>query len=324
MIPFKNSTRKGTVIALICLLAAPFGSQASTDNSQQWLRESPANASLLAYRNPHLSLEERVDDLLQRMTLEEKAGQLMHEFFSPGPNGTLSGETVMMIDELQMTHFAFLGNILDPVEAVEFHNRLQQKALDTRLGIPITISSDQRHHLGPGFIGGGALGYFSKWPSYLGFAALRDPELVRKHAEIAREEFLSVGFRLALHPQADLSTEPRWARIAETYGESAELSASLIGPYIEGLRGKEFGPNSMSATTKHFPGGGPVQNGWDSHFVYGMNATYPGNNLDYHLISFKAAIAAGTRQIMPYYSRPINTEYEPVAFGKNSASMASC
>jgi beta-glucosidase len=60
-----------------------------------------------------------------------------------------------------------------------------------------------------------------------------------------------------------------------------------------------------------------MENGEDSHFVYGKNATYPGNNFDYHLIPFKAAIAAGARQMMPYYSRPVGTEYEEVGFGFN-------
>ncbi|KAI0547132.1 glycosyl hydrolase family 3 N terminal domain-containing protein [Xylaria curta] len=321
MTPIESTMGKGVVVGLVFSLLV--GSQASTHNGQQWLRGSPTNDSVPAYRNPHLSVETRVDDLLQRMTLEEKAGQLMNTYIGSGPNGTLDEATIMMIDELQMTHLAFLGNILDPVEAVEFHNRLQQLALNTRLGIPITVATDSRHHVGPGFIGPPALGYFSQWPGFLGFAALRDPELVRKHAEIAREEFLSIGFRLALHPYADISTEPRWARIAETFGESAELSAELIVPYIEGLQGKEFGPHSMSTTTNKFPGGGPMQHGWDSHFTYGMNETYPGNNMDYHLISFKAAIAAGTRQMLPYYSRPINTEYESVGFGYNKGIVTN-
>ncbi|RWA03460.1 hypothetical protein EKO27_g11644 [Xylaria grammica] len=306
MAPFKSGARKGIALALVSsLIGTALGSEAST------------NGSLPAYRNPHLGVDERVDDLLQRMTLEEKAGQMFQQYITAGPNGTVDETTGQWVDELLMTHLAFLGNIPDPVEAAEFHNRLQQRALDTRLGIRITLSTDSRHHLGPGFIGPPADGYFSRWPGFLGLAALRDPELVRKHADIAREESISIGLRLALHPQADLSTEPRWARIAESFGESAELSASLIAPYIEGLHTEEFGPNSMAACTKAFPGGGPLQNGWDSHFTYGMNQTYPGNNLDYHLIPFKAAIKAGTRQILPYYSRPINTEYEEVGFGFN-------
>lgn len=316
MMPSNRNARRGFILAFISSLLV--GSQASTHNDQQWLRDAHMNGSSSAYRNPELSADERVDDLLQRMTLEEKAGQLMHPYMGPiGPNGTLDEATIKLISDLQISHVSFLGNLDNPVKAAQHHNRLQQLALDTtRLGIPVTISTDSRHHIGPGFIGPPPSGYFSQWPGFLGLAALRDPELVRRHAEIARDEFLSVGFRLALHPQADLSTEPRWARIAETYGESAELSASLIGPYIEGLHGGgEFGPNSMSTTTKAFPGGGPMQNGWDSHFAYGMNQTYPGNNLDYHLIPFKAAIAAGTRQMMPYYSRPIGTEYELVGFG---------
>ena len=151
----------------------------------------------------------------------------------------------------------------------------------------------------------------------MGLAAIRDAELVRKFAETAREEYLAVGLRSALHPQVDLSTEPRWARIGGTWGEDASLTSELLVAYIEGFQGEEFGPRSVTTVTKHFPGGGPMENGEDSHFTYGKNQTYPGDNFDHHLIPFKAAIAVGARQMMPYYSRPIGTEYDPIGFSFN-------
>lgn len=140
---------------------------------------------------------------------------------------------------------------------------------------------------------------------------------MRNFANIARQEYLAVGLRSALHPQIDLATEPRWARIGATMGEDANLTAELVVAYIEGFTGDTFGCQSVTTVTKHFPGSGPVQGGEDSHFASGKNATYPGNNFDYHLIPFKAAIAAGARQIMPYYSRPVGTKYEEVASGMN-------
>jgi beta-glucosidase len=194
---------------------------------------------------------------------------------------------------------------------------IQERAMETRLGIPITLSSDPRHscteNIGTGF----AANSFSQWPEGLGLAALRDPELVQKFGEIVREEYMAIGIRTALYPQIDLTTEPRWARIANTMGEDANLTSQLVVVYLKGFQGDEFGTHSVSTITKHFPSGGPMENGEDSHFTYGKNQTYPGNNFEYHLIPFKAAIAAGARQMMPYYSQRIGTEYEEVGFSFN-------
>lgn len=280
---------------------------------------------VLPYRDASLSVEERIDDLLQRMTLEEKAGQMFHSQLNMGPDGTLDqgipggrNSTDFMLGTQMLSHFNLVGEILDARKTAEFVNRVQQHILDTtRLGIPLTLSTDPRHafteNIGTGF----RAGRFSQWPETLGLAALRDAKLVRRFAEVARAEYRAVGIRAALHPQVDLTTEPRWARISGTFGEDADLTAEMLSAYILGLQGETFGPESITTVTKHFPGGGPMENGEDSHFAYGKNQTYPGKNLEYHLIPFKAAIAVGARQMMPYYSRPIGTEYDPVGFGFN-------
>lgn len=287
-------------------------------------RATSGSEALPAYRNASLCINDRVEDLLGRMTLEEKVGQMFHAMLYQGANGTLDqgdgktrNSTDFMIGNQLLTHFNLVGTVTDAAQVAEFYNLVQQRAADTRLGIPITLSSDPRHsfteNIGTGF----DAGRFSQWPETLGLAALRDADLVKKFAEIAREEYLAVGLRAALHPQVDLSTEPRWARISGTFGEDANLTAELLAAYIKGFQGDKLGSRSVTTVTKHFPGGGPMENGEDSHFVYGKNETYPGNNLDYHLIPFKAAIAAGARQIMPYYSRPIDTEFDPVGFSFN-------
>ena len=73
---------------------------------------------------------------------------------------------------------------------------------------------------------------FSQWPQSLGFAALGDAGLVQRYADIARQEYLAAGIRVALHPQIDLATEPRWARIGMTFGEDADLTSRLVTAYI--------------------------------------------------------------------------------------------
>jgi beta-glucosidase len=133
-----------------------------------------------------------------------------------------------------------------------------------------------------------------------------------------RQEYLAVGFRVALHPQLDLATEPRWARIAQTFGEDADLAARLGVAYLEGLRGgPSIGPDSVAAMAKHFPGGGPQRDGEDPHFPHGKEQVYPGGRFGDHLRPFQAAIAAGVTQIMPGYGVPVGTEYDEVAFGFN-------
>ncbi|TDZ27551.1 putative beta-glucosidase C [Colletotrichum sidae] len=312
-----------TDITALALAILPFGANSNPTSRPQWLfrREEP----LPIYKNASYCIDARVEDLLQRMTIEEKAGQLFQTQLYQGPNGTLDegdaaarrNSTDNMIGEKHMTHFNLVGDINDARQVAEFVNLAQKRAQDTRLGIPITLSTDPRHHFTENIGTGFQAGVFSQWPETLGLAALRDADLVKKFAEIAREEYVAVGIRSALHPQVDLSTEPRWARLGNTWGENATLTSELLVAYIKGFQGEQLGPHSVTTVTKHFPGGGPMENGEDSHFTYGKNQTYPGNNFDYHLIPFKAAIAAGARQMMPYYSRPIGTEYEPVGFSFN-------
>lgn len=278
----------------------------------------------LPFRDASLCVEDRVDDLLSRMSIEEKAAQMFHFINFAGPNGTLAPESAEMnstdfiVGTQLLSHFNFASQIEDPVEAAEYMNRLQSRALETRLGIPITMSTDPRHAFTEDVRTGFSAGGFSQWPETLGLAALRDADLVQTFAEIAREEYLAVGLRAALHPQVDLATEPRWPRNRNGLGEDANLTAELLTAYIEGFQGKEFGRTSVSTVTKHFPGAGPAQDGRDAHNAIGKNTTYPSKNLDYHLIPFKAAIKAGARQMMPYYSRPVGLDqYQPLGFSFN-------
>ena len=158
---------------------------------------------------------------------------------------------------------------------------------------------------------------FSQWPEPPGFGAIGDEKLVQEFADIARQEYLAVGLRAALHPMADLATEPRWARSNGTFGEDNEVAARLTAAYIRGFQGPEIGAESVACMTKHFPGGGPQKDGEDPHFDYGREQVYPGDNFDYHLPPFEAAFEAGTAMIMPYYGMPVGTAHEPVGFAFN-------
>jgi len=287
-------------------------------------RDLNGNGRLDPYEDPRRPVEERVDDLLAQLTLEEKAGLMYHAPIGIGPGGELLKEpapfspvpTPELVQRRHINHFNIYWSP-GPRETAAWHNRLQRLAEETRLGIPVTISSDPRHGFSDNPATSMASGALSSWPEPIGLAAAGDEELVRAFGEIARQEYVALGIRSALHPTADLCTEPRWARTSGTFGEDAELSSRLLGAYIRGFQGDELGPTSVACMTKHFPGGGPQADGEDPHFATGKDQVYPGGNFEYHLRPFEAAFAAGTAAIMPYYGRPVGTELEEVGFGFN-------
>jgi beta-glucosidase len=287
-------------------------------------RDLNKNSRLDPYEDFRVPIDERVEDLLSQMTLEEKAGLMFQTMMGINKDGTLADKTSLfnpiatteIVVKRKMNHF----NVMElPAlrEMAAWVNRVQKLGERTRLGIPISIASDPRHAFTTNPGASMFAGEFSLWPEQPGFAAIGDPEVVKEFADIARQEYLAAGIRVALHPMADLATEPRWGRANGTFGEDAELSSKMVKAYIMGFQGGEIGPDSVSCMTKHFPGGGPQEGGEDAHFKYGKNQVYPGDNFEYHLRPFEAAFEAGTSQIMPYYGRPVGTEYEEVGFGFN-------
>ena len=292
------------------------------------------NGTLDAYEDWRQPVASRVDNLLAQMTLEEKAGLMVGPTLPMGPNGALSegGEAIpnpfggataplATSDAIMKRHIRqFINRVnTDPRTMATWVNRVQEAAESTRLGLPAFFVTNPRNHLGgEGRIGiDEAAGAFSQWPGTLGLAATRDAALVEEFGAIAAKEYTSVGIRGAYHPQADLSTEPRWGRISGTLGEDADLTARLIVAMVRGFQGPRLGPASVALTVKHFPGGGPAFEGQDSHYAYGKNQAYPGNNFRYHVLPFQAAIKAGVAAMMPYYSIPKGVTKEEVGMAYN-------
>ncbi len=288
-----------------------------------------ADATARPWLDASLPVDERVELLLAAMTLEEKAGLFFHTMIAMGEDGQLSeGSDAFGIPsnrhhvvDLHMSHFNLLGAAPTAGAMAGWYNRLQELAASTRLGIPVTISTDPRHSFSENPGASILSGPFSQWPEPLGLAATQDAELVERFGDIARQEYTAVGIRVALHPQVDLATESRWARQLQTFGEDADLSGELGAAYVRGFQGAEFGHGSVSTMTKHFPGGGPQKDGEDPHFDYGREQVYPGDNFEHHLKPFEAIFAVGGRQIMPYYGMPVGTEYEEVGFGFNKGVL---
>ena len=281
------------------------------------------------YRDADLTPEERVDDLLPRLSLEEKAGLMFHTVIEAGADGSvLEGpgrisktSTREVVQGKLVNHFN-VHDLDDPRSAARWYNAVQRLAAETPHGIPVTISTDPRHafiqNAGTSF----AAKAFSQWPEPLGLAALRDPALVRRFADVARQEYVAVGIRAALHPTLDLATEPRWARQAHTFGQDPQVVTELSLAYLAGFQQDRVGPGSVACTAKHFPGGGPQKDGEDAHFPYGREQVYGGGRFDDHLSPFPPVLEAGVAAVMPYYGMPVDLvvdgeEIEQVGFGYN-------
>ena len=271
------------------------------------------------YQDAELAADQRVGDLLSRLPLEDKAGLLFHALVFAGDLDEVNPMFPLLpprtlIAEARLTHFNVFASTPDARSFAEWHNALQAIAAEQPLAIPVTLSTDPRHHFSDNPLTSSMAGPFSQWPEPLGLGAIGSEELVRDFADIARQEYLAVGLRVALHPQIDLATEPRWCRINATFGEDADRTSRLAAAYIRGFQTGSLGADSVATMTKHFPGGGPQKDGDDPHFPWGREQVYPGENFGHHLEPFRAAIAAGTSQIMPYYGMPIGTEHAEVGF----------
>lgn len=289
-------------------------------------RDLNKNNKLDQYEDYRINTAQRVEDLISQMTLEEKVGTLFHPPVTINPDwmfrlyslfvdgGKLTESEII---NQHINHFNLYGNP-KPERLAKRLNNLQKIASRSRLGIPVTISSDPIHEVpNGGGVASFSLDGFSKWPSQLGLAASQNPSLVKQFAEIAREEYLAVGIRTALHPMADLATEPRWARNFGTFGSDNVLSSKLTIAYMDGFQGETIDSQSVMTMVKHFPGGGPQENGLDPHLFSGRNQIYPGNMFDYHVKPFIDAINNNLAVIMPYYGITVNQTSENVAVGFN-------
>ena len=312
------------------------------------------NGKLDPYEDWRLSAEARSKDLLARMSVEEKVGfmlisttRLQNDWSFKAPKNKepiTSGfneddlvattnmftrkplpvplmnaaGTTKAVTQYHLRHFILRANVSARTMA-EWANKLQALCEQQPLGIPAIVASNPRNHVTATAAIGTSVGQtaFSMWPGELGLSAMRNLKLTREFADIARQEWAATGLRKGYMYMADLATEPRWQRVDGTFGENAEWAAQMISQVVLGFQGPKLGPTSVAMTTKHFPGGGAGKNGQDPHFDWGKTEVFPGNMLASNLIPFKAAIKAGTSAIMPYYSMPVGTKYEEVAYAYN-------
>ncbi len=201
------------------------------------------------YKDPSAPLDERVEDLLDQMTLDEKIAQL----------GCLWSTQLVRDDTFDADFTASkmphgMGQItrigastgLHPRESAALMNAIQRVAVErTRLGIPIFVHEES--------VGGFCHRDATVFPQGIGLAATWDPALVERVAGVIREQMLAVGARLGLAPVLDVARDPRWGRVEETYGEDPVLNGTLGAAYVRGLQTDDLRAGVV-ATGKHFLG----------------------------------------------------------------------
>jgi beta-glucosidase len=296
-----------TSLALASCVIASIVPQADARTARAY-RDLNHNGRLDRYEDRRLPDAARVEDLLERMTIEEKVGTMMHATLpSRDPLGHDGDhydpqESARLIREAKVTSF-ITRLAVSPEQMARENNAAQRIAEGARLGIPLTISSDPRNHFQAVFGASTRGGGFSLWPETLGLAAIGDPALVRRFGEIARREYRAVGIHMALSPQADLATEPRWPRTTATFGSDPQQVSRLVGAYVAGFQGSDTGltRGGVATVVKHWVGYGAQPEGFDAHNYYGRIARLDDRSFARHVSAFDGALAVRTAGIMPTY-----------------------
>ena len=224
------------------------------------------------------TIEQRVNALLQEMTLVEKIGQLSQV------NASDDDVVEHLREDLQAGR---IGSVLNQVD-VDTVNELQRIAVkESRLAIPLLVGRDVIH------------GFRTVMPIPLGQAATWNPDVVRDGAEIAAREASTVGINWTFAPMVDISRDARWGRIAESLGEDPYLASSLGAAMVEGFQGTDLAKaGSIAACAKHFAGYGASESGADYN-----TTNIPENELrNVYLRPFKAAVDAGVATLMTSFS----------------------
>ena len=258
------------------------------------------NGVLDAYEDWRLSPQERAENLLSLMTVEQKAAQMVHltlvtqkdSWFNKNNVGfALVYEYIFEPEEEEDEEES--DETQTPISsarnAAMRTNEIQELSESSELGIPVIFSMDTE--AGAAFVKDATY-----LPDEINQGAAGDVELVTRLNEVLKEELMAVGVRMALSPDADLITDPRWGRNQECYSEDVETVETMIAAAVKALQGENgLDENSVMATVKHFPGAGAQTNGVD-----GSPLTISEDSIDLHLAGFKAAIDADVAAVMPY------------------------
>ncbi|MBN9104511.1 MAG: glycoside hydrolase family 3 C-terminal domain-containing protein [Propionibacteriaceae bacterium] len=250
----------------------------------------------LPYQDATLTPEQRTDDLLARLTIEEKAGQLTQYFYFgtgelpdedtlaslPPEARTMARQPAMVENELDNGHVGSLLFVRNPALA----NRLQRKAVaGSRLGIPLIFGFDVIH------------GLRTILPAPIALAASWSPETIAAGQAVAAREARAVGISWTFAPMVDIARDPRWGRIIEGAGEDPVLGAAVAAAQVRGFQSALDSGEGVIAGPKHFAGYGAARGGRD----YDDSEISDSELHNVYLPPFRAAVEAGAGNIMSAY-----------------------
>jgi len=218
------------------------------------------NTNEVVYKNPSAKIEDRVNDLVNRMTLEEKVAQLLG-FWDPDDSKTLKGDSTFkeeVFKEIFKNGIGQIGPVNLPIEKdIQFKNDLQRYLTEkTRLGIPALFHDEGCHGL--------MKPEATSFPMTIGLASSWDTQLFEQAFEVVAREMRGRGGQLALTPILDVARDPRWGRIEECYGEDPFLNSRLGAAAVKGLQGGttgEIDKDHVMVTLKHFTAHGSPEGG---------------------------------------------------------------
>ena len=221
------------------------------------------------------AIERRVEDLLSRMTLAEKIGQMNQ--------ASVGGDIANYAEAVRSGQ---IGSILNEVDPAKINEYQRLSVEESRLGIPLLIARDVIH------------GFHTIFPIPLGLAATFNTELVEQGARVSAIEASAQGIRWTFSPMVDISRDPRWGRIAESSGEDTWLDARMAEAMVHGYQGRVSDSTSVAACIKHFVGYGAAEGGRD------YNSTNIPSSLlrNVYLPPFKAGVDAGAMTLMTSFN----------------------
>ncbi len=225
--------------------------------------------------NAGAEVERQIDQLLAKMTLAEKIGQMNQV--------SAGGDVSRYAESLRNGQVGSILNEVDPARINEFQRIAVE---ESRLGIPLLVGRDVIH------------GFHTIFPIPIGLAATFDPELVEEGAHVAAAEAVAQGIRWTFSPMLDIARDPRWGRMAEGSGEDPWLDARMGEAMVRGYQGEVPGPSSMAACVKHFAGYGAAEGGRD------YNSTFLTERQLRNVIlpPFEAAVKAGALTLMTSFN----------------------
>jgi beta-glucosidase len=228
------------------------------------------------------SLDARVESILQRMTVEEKVGQLV-QYSAGQPTGPGTGRTDYE-DMIARGQVGSLFNVIDPHEINKYQKIAMEKA---RLHVPILFGLDVIH------------GFKTEFPIPLGLASTWDPSIVERASRVAAMEAAADGIRWTFSPMVDIARDARWGRMAEGAGEDPFLGSAMAAAYVRGYQGARLdAPDSIAACTKHYVGYGAAEGGRD----YNSTEISEHTLRQFYMPPFQAAVEAGTASLMSAFN----------------------